>query len=159
MIELRSNRMVQIARGYSIPKTMVHQSIIDFVNICNDMLSNHYRVEIPNMVTIIPEDEQEYNATFAYIIYRLADKEGLPTNSVYTIIETYLDSVKKDLLRGENSGIRGLVRFSISQVEKGYSVQTSISNIYREKSDVPVRVHTARQFKSDVNEALSSSGV
>lgn len=155
--ELTSNRVYYLALDNKIPKTAVHTTVTEFVALCNNMLRNHYRVEIPNMITIIPENETEYNATFGYIMSQLADSIGEPVNTVIAIIEQYLDSVKKDLYKGNNTGIRGLVRFMISRTSTGYSVQTSMSGVFREKSDIAVRVHTARQLKSDVNRALSAS--
>lgn len=154
-----NNRLRPIAENLGLSYSGVKDIVADFVTVCQSLLLSGYRVEIPCVVSVVPDVEKEYNVTFAYICYKIADLEKRPRESVYIVINEYINSILKSLVTDKTPvDIRGLVTlkpFGVYGTDE-YVVHGSISTTFKDKIKAAdttissVRVHTARQLRNKI---------
>lgn len=160
------NRVYNIANKYNITQVTVHEIINSYINYCKERTLKGNVVQIYGLVTLIPDTVlSSYKTTLAYDCKILADKIGLPSNTVYHIIKEYLESIKTELQEGNNVEMRGLVSFHIAQKPSGENVvHSAISTTFRTdvfkyvvKYNTPVnsvRVHTHKMLKDNMKEGM-----
>lgn len=151
-------RVYNIASQYNINQATVHKIINSYINYCKDLLRNGIKVNIFGLCSLVPDYEScSLNNTLAYDCKVLADSIGLPSNTVFVIINEYLTSIEEEVLDGKTATIRGLVTFKPIEKENSGVVHSSISLSFRNSllSDdlkvKSVRVHTSKLLKYKIS--------
>lgn len=155
-----SDRVYLLANKYDIEQNKVHTIITAYIDYCKNMLYKGYRVDMMGLVSLIPDREKTgLTTTLAYECRDIAQQLKLPNNTVYVIIQEYLDSLKEDVLKGKPIEIRGLLSvFPINDGEKVTKVHSVISSQMKEHlkektTDVSaIRIHTHKLLKYSVGQ-------
>lgn len=156
-----NERVYSLAHQYNIEQTRTHDIISAYIEYTKVMLINGYKVDIFGLVTIVPDNiSAEYTTTLAYECKHIADDLAISFNTVFVIIQEYINSMIDDLLNNRPIEIRGLLNAKpIVEEDKVVKVHTNISSQFkyrlREQSEcvTSVRVHTHKLLKYTISVA------
>lgn len=99
-----------VADKYNIPRTTVHTIISSYLDYCKDMLVNGERVDFLGLVSIVPNVlTSRYASTLALNSEVVARRIGMPSHTVFRVMEAYIDDAIESIQKGTTVEIRGLV--------------------------------------------------
>lgn len=147
-----------VAEKYNVPQTTVHSIISSYLGYCKELLVRGERVDFFGLVSIVPDVLlNKYASTLAYNCAEIGRRVGVPTHTVFRIMEAYIDDAIESIKRGTTVEIRGLVVckpiYENGVVSKIHSsVSQSLKNIFTgQKTPVTsVRVHTYKCLRDAV---------
>lgn len=152
-------RVYNIAITFGVQKTLVHSIINSYIDYCKVQLKNGKRITLLGLCTLIPDYETDsYNSTLAYDCKIVSNILGLPSNTVYSIVNEYLEDIKNEVLSGKTASIRGMVTFrplvddgKVCKVHS--SISLSFKNLLQDRSKVKsVRVATSKLLKHSIRQ-------
>lgn len=147
-----------VADKYNIPRAVVHAIISSYLEYCKDLLIRGERVDFFGLVSLVPDViSSRYSATLAYNSSIVADKLGMPSHTVFRVMEAYIDDAIESLKHGTTVEIRSLVVckpiYENGVVTKVHSnVSQTLKNIFQ-TNNTPVssvRVHTYKCLREDI---------
>lgn len=144
-----------IADKYNISQTTVHTIINSYLAYCKELLVNGERVDFYGLVSIVPDTlSTNYSTTLAYNCSIIADRLGLPSYTVYRIMQAYIEDAIENIQNGVTVEMRGLVVcrpiYENRRVTKVHSnISQSLKNILASKSTnvKSLRVHTYKVLR------------
>lgn len=148
-----------IADKYNISQTTVHTIINSYLSYCKELLVNGERVDFYGLVSIVPDTlSTNYNTTLAYNCSIIADRLGLPSYTVYRIMQAYIEDAIENIQNGVTVEMRGLVVcrpiYENRRVTKVHSnISQSLKNILAsENTNVKsLRVHTYKVLRDTLS--------
>lgn len=148
-----------IADKYNISQTTVHTIINSYLTYCKELLVNGERVDFYGLVSIVPDTlSTNYSTTLAYNCSIIADRLGLPSYTVYRIMQTYIEDAIENIQNGVTVEMRGLVVcrpiYENRRVTKVHSnISQSLKNILAsENTNVKsLRVHTYKVLRDTLS--------
>lgn len=148
-----------VAEKYNVPQTTVHSIISSYLGYCKELLVRGERVDFFGLVSIVPDVLlNKYASTLAYNCAEIGRRVGVPTHTVFRIMEAYIDDAIESIKRGTTVEIRGLVVckpiYENGVVSKIHSsVSQSLKNIFmgQDTSVTSVRVHTYKCLRDAVS--------
>lgn len=157
---LLATRVYKVANQYNIEQTKVHNIITSYISYCKDQLLKGYRIDFLGLASVIPNTNlSKYNMTLAYECSMLADDLGLPTHTVYVVVNEYIESLIADVLAGNNVEVRSIFSMHPIRVDGVVSkVHASISPLLKlrlaeyDSQVTEVRVHTSKTLKDRLEE-------
>lgn len=150
-----------IADKYNISQTTVHTIINSYLAYCRELLINGERVDFYGLVSIVPDTlSTNYSTTLAYNCSIIADRLGLPSYTVYRIMQAYIEDAIENIQNGVTVEMRGLVVcrpiYENRRVTKVHSnISQSLKNILAsENTNVKsLRVHTYKVLRDTLSNA------
>lgn len=148
-----------IADKYNISQTTVHTIINSYLSYCKELLVNGERVDFYGLVSIVPDTlSTNYSTTLAYNCSIIADRLGLPSYTVYRIMQAYIEDAIENIQNGVTVEMRGLVVckpiYENRRVTKVHSnISQSLKNILASKSTnvKSLRVHTYKVLRDTLS--------
>lgn len=148
-----------IADKYNISQTTVHTIINSYLAYCKELLVNGERVDFYGLVSIVPDNlSTNYSTTLAYNCSIIADRLGLPSYTVYRIMQAYIEDAIENIQNGVTVEMRGLVVcrpiYENRKVTKVHSnISQSLKNILvSENTNVKsLRVHTYKVLRDTLS--------
>ena len=148
-----------IADKYNISQTTVHTIINSYLAYCKELLVNGERVDFYGLVSIVPDTlSTNYSTTLAYNCSIIADRLGLPSYTVYRIMQAYIEDAIKNIQNGVTVEMRGLVVcrpiYENRRVTKVHSnISQSLKNILASESTnvKSLRVHTYKVLRDTLS--------
>lgn len=148
-----------IADKYNISQTTVHTIINSYLAYCKELLVNGERVDFYGLVSIVPDTlSTNYSTTLAYNCSIIADRLGLPSYTVYRIMQAYIEDAIENIQNGVTVEMRGLVVcrpiYENRRVTKVHSnISQSLKNILASKSTnvKSLRVHTYKVLRDTLS--------
>ena len=148
-----------IANKYNISQTTVHTIINSYLAYCKELLINGERVDFYGLVSIVPDTlSTNYSTTLAYNCSIIADRLGLPSYTVYRIMQAYIEDAIENIQNGVTVEMRGLVVcrpiYENRRVTKVHSnISQSLKNILAsENTNVKsLRVHTYKVLRDTLS--------
>ena len=148
-----------IADKYNISQTTVHTIINSYLTYCKELLVNGERVDFYGLVSIVPDTlSTNYSTTLAYNCSIIADRLGLPSYTVYRIMQAYIEDAIENIQNGVTVEMRGLVVcrpiYESRKVTKVHSnISQSLKNILAsENTNVKsLRVHTYKVLRDTLS--------
>lgn len=148
-----------IADKYNISQTTVHTIINSYLTYCKELLVNGERVDFYGLVSIVPDTlSTNYSTTLAYNCSIIADRLGLPSYTVYRIMQAYIEDAIENIQNGVTVEMRGLVVcrpiYENRRVTKVHSnISQSLKNILAsENTNVKsLRVHTYKVLRDTLS--------
>lgn len=148
-----------IADKYNISQTTVHTIINSYLAYCKELLVNGERVDFYGLVSIVPDNlSTNYSTTLAYNCSIIADRLGLPSYTVYRIMQAYIEDAIENIQNGVTVEMRGLVVcrpiYENRKVTKVHSnISQSLKNILAsENTNVKsLRVHTYKVLRDTLS--------
>ena len=148
-----------IADKYNISQTTVHTIINSYLSYCKELLVNGERVDFYGLVSIVPDIlSTNYSTTLAYNCSIIADRLGLPSYTVYRIMQAYIEDAIENIQNGVTVEMRGLVVcrpiYENRRVTKVHSnISQSLKNILAsENTNVKsLRVHTYKVLRDTLS--------
>lgn len=148
-----------IADKYNISQTTVHTIINSYLSYCKELLVNGERVDFYGLVSIVPDTlSTNYSTTLAYNCSIIADRLGLPSYTVYRIMQAYIEDAIENIQNGVTVEMRGLVVckpiYENRRVTKVHSnISQSLKNILAsENTNVKsLRVHTYKVLRDTLS--------
>lgn len=148
-----------IADKYNISQTTVHTIINSYLAYCKELLVNGERVDFYGLVSIVPDTlSTNYSTTLAYNCSIIADRLGLPSYTVYRIMQAYIEDAIENIQNGVTVEMRGLVVcrpiYENRRVTKVHSnISQSLKNILAsENTNVKsLRVHTYKVLRDTLS--------
>lgn len=148
-----------VADKYQIPQTTVHTIISSYLGYCKDLLVRGERVDFFGLVSIVPDVlTSRYASTLARNAGVVGQRIGVPTHTVFRVMEAYIEDAIENIKKGTTVEIRGLVVCKpiykngvVSMVHS--NVSQSLKNILV-GVDTPVtsvRVHTYKCLRDAVS--------
>lgn len=147
-----------VADKYSIPKTTVHDIISSYLGYCKELLVKGERVDFFGLVSIVPDVlTNRYASTLAYNAGVVGKRIGVPSHTVFRVIEAYIEDAIDYIKQGTTVEIRGLVVckpiYENGVVSKVHSnVSQSLKNILGNGLVSSVRVHTYKCLRDMVSQ-------
>lgn len=150
-----------IADKYNISQTTVHTIINSYLAYCKELLINGERVDFYGLVSIVPDTlSTNYSTTLAYNCSIIADRLGLPSYTVYRIMQAYIEDAIENIQNGVTVEMRGLVVckpiYENRRVTKVHSnISQSLKNILASESTnvKSLRVHTYKVLRDTLSNA------
>lgn len=150
-----------IADKYNISQTTVHTIINSYLAYCKELLVNGERVDFYGLVSIVPDTlSTNYSTTLAYNCSIIADRLGLPSYTVYRIMQAYIEDAIENIQNGVTVEMRGLVVcrpiYENRRVTKVHSnISQSLKNILASESTnvKSLRVHTYKVLRDTLSNA------
>lgn len=150
-----------IADKYNISQTTVHTIINSYLAYCKELLINGERVDFYGLVSIVPDTlSTNYSTTLAYNCSIIADRLGLPSYTVYRIMQAYIEDAIENIQNGVTVEMRGLVVckpiYENRRVTKVHSnISQSLKNILTSESTnvKSLRVHTYKVLRDTLSNA------
>lgn len=150
-----------IADKYNISQTTVHTIINSYLAYCKELLINGERVDFYGLVSIVPDTLlTNYSTTLAYNCSIIADRLGLPSYTVYRIMQAYIEDAIENIQNGVTVEMRGLVVcrpiYENRRVTKVHSnISQSLKNILASESTnvKSLRVHTYKVLRDTLSNA------
>lgn len=150
-----------IADKYNISQTTVHTIINSYLAYCKKLLINGERVDFYGLVSIVPDTlSTNYSTTLAYNCSIIADRLGLPSYTVYRIMQAYIEDAIENIQNGVTVEMRGLVVcrpiYENRRVTKVHSnISQSLKNILASESTnvKSLRVHTYKVLRDTLSNA------
>ena len=144
-----------IANQYNIPQTTVHEIISSYLGYCKDLLIKGERVDFFGLVSVVPNIiTSEYSTTLAFECEKIANMLALPQNTVYVIINAYIEDAIQSVKDGIVVEIRGIVVVKpISENGKICKVHSAISQslkkLLSDNNSIvsSLRVHTYKSLR------------
>lgn len=148
-----------IADKYNISQTTVHTIINSYLAYCKELLINGERVDFYGLVSIVPDTlSTNYSTTLAYNCSIIADRLGLPSYTVYRIMQAYIEDAIENIQNGVTVEMRGLVVckpiYENRRVTKVHSnISQSLKNILASESTnvKSLRVHTYKVLRDTLS--------
>lgn len=148
-----------IADKYNISQITVHTIINSYLSYCKELLVNGERVDFYGLVSIVPDTlSTNYSTTLAYNCSIIADRLGLPSYTVYRIMQAYIEDAIENIQNGVTVEMRGLVVcrpiYENRRVTKVHSnISQSLKNILAsENTNVKsLRVHTYKVLRDTLS--------
>ena len=148
-----------VADKYQIPQTTVHSTISTYLGSRKDLLVHGERVDFFGLVSIVPDVlVNRYASTLARNAKIVGERIGVPSHTVFRVMEAYIDDAIENIKKGTTVEIRGLVVCKpiykngvVSMVHS--NVSQSLKNILV-GVDTPVRsvrVHTYKCLRDAVS--------
>lgn len=152
-------RVYNIAMTYGVQKVLVNSIINSYIEYCKVQLKKGRRINLLGLCTLIPDYETDsYNSTLAYDCKVISNILGLPSNTVYIIVNEYLEDIRSEVLAGKTATIRGMVTFR-PLVDEGKvckvhsSISLSFKSLLSEGTKVSsVRVSTSKLLKHTIRQ-------
>lgn len=150
-----------IADKYNISQTTVHTIINSYLAYCKELLINGERVDFYGLISIVPDTfSTNYSTTLAYNCSIIADRLGLPSYTVYRIMQAYIEDAIENIQNGVTVEMRGLVVckpiYENRRVTKVHSnISQSLKNILASESTnvKSLRVHTYKVLRDILSNA------
>ena len=150
-----------VADKYNIPQTTVHTIISSYLGYCKDLLVRGERVDFFGLVSIVPDVlTNRYASTLAYNSSVVGKQIGVPSHTVFRVMEAYIEDALENIKRGTTVEIRGLVVckpiYEKGVVSKIHSnVSQSLKNILVGVNTPvsSVRVHTYKCLRDAVSQS------
>lgn len=150
-----------IADKYNISQTTVHTIINSYLAYCKELLINGERVDFYGLISIVPDTlSTNYSTTLAYNCSIIADRLGLPSYTVYRIMQAYIEDAIENIQNGVTVEMRGLVVckpiYENRRVTKVHSnISQSLKNILASESTnvKSLRVHTYKVLRDTLSNA------
>ena len=151
-------RVYNFANQYGIQKSTVHTIINSYIDYCKELLLKGIKVDFLGLCSLVPDYKVDsFNRTLAYDCKILSDILGLPTHTVFVVINEYLMSIKDEVLSGKPASIRGIVTLKPIYVEDTLtkvhsSISLSLKKLIEERNTLvsSIRVHTSKILKFEV---------
>ena len=156
-------RVYALTDKYNIQYTTIHSIINMYIEYCKEELFRGRVVNITGLVSIVPDVITDYRrTTLAYEARVLARKLSLPPNTVYAVLQGYIDSLIEEVLSGKTVELRSLVSLH-PVIEDGVvaRVHSAISVPLKEKLETKdtvvtsFRAHTLKSLKYIVRSGSS----
>lgn len=147
-----------VADKYNIPRVTVHNIISSYIEYCKELLVKGERVDFFGLVSIVPDVIlNRYASTLALNSRVISKRIGVPSHTVFRVIEAYIEDAIESIQNGTTVEIRGLVVckpiYENGVVSKIHSnVSQSLKNILvGDHTPVSsVRVHTYKCLRAMV---------
>ena len=154
--KLLAQRTYSIADSLNINQITVNKIINTYSEVLKEEVYDGKEVNIYGLATIVPSNNYTgFVSTLALHAKRTSEKCSISYYTCLTVLNEYLDDVRKSILNGENANIRGVVTFAIVvDTDGSYNIHASVSSsirkdlIFKSSGDFTVRVHTSKLLKS-----------
>ena len=119
----------------NIPIDRVKKIINGYIDYCKDLLRAGYEVNFLGLCKITPNNlRSAYNTTLAYDCLQVSRRVAIPYNTVFTVIDSYLESLRADLASYDDVNLRGLCTLRIISTSEGcYTVHSKASTKLKEQ--------------------------
>lgn len=151
-----------VADKYNIPQTTVHGIISSYLGYCKDLLIRGERVDFFGLVSIVPNVlTSRYASTLAYNAKVVGDKIGVPSHTVFRVMEAYIEDALENIHNGTTVEIRGLVvckpiyeNGAVSKIHSNVSQSLKTILVGRNTPVTSVRVHTYKCLRDSVSSRI-----
>lgn len=159
MLDDRTRVAIQVwvvADKYNIQQNTVHSIISSYLSYCKELLAAGERVDFFGLVSIVPDYlAGGYTPTLAHNCGVVGQRIGVPSHTVYRVMEAYITDAIAALKKGTTVEIRGLVTcvplFEGGVVTKVHSkVSQTLKNIFVGTKVTSVRVHTYKCLRDEL---------
>lgn len=156
-------QVYEIAKQYDVPQTTVYEIISCYLRYCKDLLVFGNQIDFYGLVSVVPDVKvSKFATTLAYECEKVAVALALPSFTVYTVIDTYIQDMIEKVKSGIVVEIRGIVTIKpVLDIDGNIiSVHSSISQSLKLSLDgrTPVtgfRVHTYKHLRNQMKGVIA----
>lgn len=145
----KSDQIYSLSKALSISQADTKRVLDCYIDRVKTKVDNGETVKFLNICYLVnKENDKYYHETLAYISTEIGYETKLGKELVFRILSTYEDMIAQDLRKFYSYVVRGVVRISLTEYEKGvYKVRINKATNLLNTS---VRVVTLNSFKRKV---------
>lgn len=155
--EIHTVHIYTVADELNVARTTVQSVLDEFVSVVRGLIKEGYEIKFEDLASIKPViSDKKCLPTMGYICKQISDNIGVPYFTSYSIVCSYLNAVREEILNGRSVDIRKLVSFHVIFTEGDqYKVNCCLSSTVRKDlQELPVPNKARVSFNSGLRHAL-----
>lgn len=157
MKQLLSEKVFKLTEELNLPRSTVKEILSAFIFYKKAEVLSGKEIDIKGLVSVIPTPlRHEGRTTIGYTAKILARDYNIPYNSVFTILNRFIDIQMEQLKLGKQADFRGIVKIKpIVESNKIVAIHSSVSvslvtDVGWEDGIQSCRVYTSKLLKQNI---------